>query len=378
MLLEKPVFIPESSIKKMITPQSTPKSKRITSIDIVKGIAIIMVVYGHVMQGMAHRNLMYMPFHIFSDTFIYSFHMPAFFFASGLFARLNANTSSTVLIQKKGEQLLWPYLLWALISLVTSPFVSQYTSVGSHSQVFKDVISGIVLGTQSWFLWTLFFVYVIGILTRKVDRRLLLLISLALYYMMHFYGSILPGSANRIFTMLPYFVLSSRWSDEITRILVLLETNTGKMQKANRFITGLLLALFLFLSVAITINFNIPALVLLTIKLLQGLTGTFLLILIAASISPSRIGAVLTTVGIASLAIFLLHPYFQGLSRLMVSRIAGEHNAMAIVLSVMIQTVAGVWGATIIYSLTMRYGGRWLFHFPQRNKTAVPALSKAS
>src|SRR3954463_11663954 len=153
----------------MITPQATTKGKRITSIDIVKGIAIILVVYGHVMQGMAHRNLMYLPFHIFSDTFIYSFHMPAFFFASGLFAKLNANTSSTVLIQKKAEQLLWPYLLWALISLIANPFVAQYTSAGSHPQVYKDVIFGIALGTQSWFLWTLFFVYVIGILTRKID-----------------------------------------------------------------------------------------------------------------------------------------------------------------------------------------------------------------
>src|SRR4051812_37031448 len=109
----------------MITPQATPKGKRITSIDIVKGIAIILVVYGHVMQGMAHRNLMYMPFHTFSNTFIYSFHMPAFFFASGLFARLSSNTSSTILIQKKAEQLLWPYLLWAFISLIASPFVSK-------------------------------------------------------------------------------------------------------------------------------------------------------------------------------------------------------------------------------------------------------------
>src|SRR5271154_3801883 len=54
-------------------------------VDIVKGIAIILVAYGHTAQGMMHRGWWASRGAIFSDAFIYSFHMPAFFFIGGLF-----------------------------------------------------------------------------------------------------------------------------------------------------------------------------------------------------------------------------------------------------------------------------------------------------
>ena len=158
----------------------------------------------------------------------------------------------------------------------------------------------------------------------------------------------------------------------------MLETNTTKKLRYKTLTYVMLLALFLAGTVATIIYFKVPAAALIPIKLFQGLAGTSLLILLAASVTPSRISSVLTTVGIASLAIFLLHPYFQGLSRLIVSHIAGETNSVAILLSVIVQTIAGVWGAIVIYFTTQRYGGTWLFYFPQKSKTSVPALSKVS
>ena len=52
-------------------------TKRIDFIDVAKGIAIFLVVYGHTYDG---RNL---------HLFIYSFHMPLFFFISGLLFKEN-------------------------------------------------------------------------------------------------------------------------------------------------------------------------------------------------------------------------------------------------------------------------------------------------
>jgi fucose 4-O-acetylase-like acetyltransferase len=63
-------------------------------VNIVKGIAIILVVYGHTAQGMVHRGWWASSGAAFSHTFIYSFHMPAFFFVAGLFVLdPGANTS---------------------------------------------------------------------------------------------------------------------------------------------------------------------------------------------------------------------------------------------------------------------------------------------
>ncbi|MBC1212116.1 acyltransferase family protein [Listeria booriae] len=62
-------------------------NERITWIDYAKGIGIILVVYGHVLRGVFEAGLD-IPIKLFTyeDSFIYSFHMPLFFFLSGLFA----------------------------------------------------------------------------------------------------------------------------------------------------------------------------------------------------------------------------------------------------------------------------------------------------
>jgi hypothetical protein len=67
---------------------TTEKLEPITSgtrsnlVDIVKGIAIILVAYGHTAQGAVHRGWWTGPGASFSRAFIYSFHMPAFFFVA--------------------------------------------------------------------------------------------------------------------------------------------------------------------------------------------------------------------------------------------------------------------------------------------------------
>jgi fucose 4-O-acetylase-like acetyltransferase len=56
-------------------------------VDIVKGMAIILVVYGHTAQGLVHRKWWDTPGAAFAHSFIYSFHMAACLFAAGLFVQ---------------------------------------------------------------------------------------------------------------------------------------------------------------------------------------------------------------------------------------------------------------------------------------------------
>lgn len=82
------------------------QKNRIVTLDIAKGLAITLVVYGHVMQGMGHRHLIDENFHRFSNTFVYSFHMPVFFFVSGLFSKIISNVESKELFKRKVAQIL--------------------------------------------------------------------------------------------------------------------------------------------------------------------------------------------------------------------------------------------------------------------------------
>jgi fucose 4-O-acetylase-like acetyltransferase len=340
---------------------------RLPSVDVVKAIAIVLVVYGHVTQGMARRNLMNLSFFNFTDTLVYSFHMAAFFFVSGLFTRLGSNTSSKSLVEKKVMQLLWPYLLWELINILLYPFISKYTMSGHQPLRFSTVLISVALGKTSWFLWTLFMVNIVGIVTRNLDKKLLLIASVIVYGIVSYYKFGMPDSVIKIFTMLPYFVIGSRWADEI--IAFLLKSQQGKTQFTNiyKIIAVVLLIAFLLGSTVVEVNWIIYRWPLVALKLIQGLAGTLLLLIVAEFIVNMQVEKTLVKIGVASLAIFLLHPYFQVLARIMCSPLMGKGGA-ATAFVIIFQTLVAAVCPVVIYYLTLRYGGFWLFQYPKKAK----------
>lgn len=88
-------------------------SKRIEYVDIAKGIAIMLVVMGHVLQfdmAGANRNVVF--------SFIYSFHMPLFMSLSGYvvgigYPQKKRGYRETLI--RRFNQLAVPYFVWGLI-----------------------------------------------------------------------------------------------------------------------------------------------------------------------------------------------------------------------------------------------------------------------
>ena len=71
--------------KPVVLAASTTGNMRSNAVDIMKGIAISLMTFSHTSQGMFNRGWWGGPRYFFSYDFIYSFHMPVFFFAAGLF-----------------------------------------------------------------------------------------------------------------------------------------------------------------------------------------------------------------------------------------------------------------------------------------------------
>lgn len=73
--------------------------ERLKYLDITKGIAILLMVWGHRVVTYSADDV----------RLIFSFHMPLFFIISGYF--LNRETPTELFIKKKARQLLSPYYL---------------------------------------------------------------------------------------------------------------------------------------------------------------------------------------------------------------------------------------------------------------------------
>ncbi len=127
--------------------------KRIDFIDIAKGIAIFLVVLGHTYRG---TNL---------NLFIYSFHMPVFFFISGLLFNENKYTNLVALLKNRARTLLLPYTTFYIITYFYWFFVEKYIRPGYNID-FKIPIIGFFYGNDVekymcpngvlWFLVCLF------------------------------------------------------------------------------------------------------------------------------------------------------------------------------------------------------------------------------
>lgn len=106
--------------------------KRDTNIDIIKGIGITLMVLGHSQFPLTH--------------FIYLFHMPIFFIASGYLFNLNNKHDSyslTSFVAKKFKSLWQPFFLWNTIFIILNNlFVSLhvYASDMYNYTQYQDTI----------------------------------------------------------------------------------------------------------------------------------------------------------------------------------------------------------------------------------------------
>lgn len=130
-------------------------NSRMEWVDYAKAIGIILVVYGHVQRGLYNAGLsLDEDVFILLDSIIYSFHMPLFFFLSGLFFQQSlGNRDARELILTKVDTILYPYILWMLLQGSVEVGLSNYTN-GSVS--FADVIRLWEPRAQFWFLVALF------------------------------------------------------------------------------------------------------------------------------------------------------------------------------------------------------------------------------
>ena len=141
-------------------------SKRIGYLDIARGIGILLVVLGH---------NDFEAFSPFGQQFIYSFHMPLFFFLSGYF--INTSIPFLDYFKKRFNSVLKPYLFTIFLiyfALVSFEKISFQTAIG---RIIKSLYgSGYYIDwVQLWFLPHLFVVslyaFIFITLVSKLQNR---------------------------------------------------------------------------------------------------------------------------------------------------------------------------------------------------------------
>ena len=175
--------------------------QRIAWIDILKGIGIIFFVLGHVI----HNDMIF--------NWIYSFHMPLFFFAGGYLYKKDINIVRY--IKHKFRSIMVPYFSFGLLVLMYWYFIERKFRASSQTlgEAFLGLLSGeyqyLDFNVHLWFLPCFFLVVVIyNLLNCLFEGKWIMLISVVMA-LIHSFVELpeLYWGAEKVFQYIIFFSL---------------------------------------------------------------------------------------------------------------------------------------------------------------------------
>lgn len=334
-----------------VMPGRAPSDGRIEWLDCVKGVAIFLVVFAHVVGGANYRNwFSERQFWLNLYDFIYLFHMPLFFFISGVLGveTMRERPRHDVMSGLRG--LVWPLLLWGSAGLAVEPLLHRFTSRASGAAVaIGSDIGGLFTGQVLWFLWTLFVIKLLLLPFIRLPLIWVLAGSLA-GYVWHAWSEPF-GFLGPVVRYLPFFLVGAMLSGRLRALrLVASPRQAG-------FLLAAAVGMFALLSLGLLMLNEWPALR----GLIGGMLGSAAVICLVLAIRNRIWLWILVRLGAASLAIYVLHPYFQGAAREVLVR----WLPLPPLLMVAVTTFAAVAGPLMVWELSQRYGMVWLFRLPK-------------
>ena len=348
------------------------EKKRLAWVDYLKGIAIVLVVYRHVLIGIqrsvataiAHgANVPAVPEYLEKANMIFfSFRMPLFFILSGIFISGSlAKRSLKQVIGIKFENLLYPYFIWVFLQVTLQIVLGASTNSNRSLIDYTYILYDPRRLDQFWYLPALFNTTVIYLLVKTYLKPPIwaqFLIGAALYFASPWMHGISMISDWMEFYL--FFALG----DGITTFFF--------RESTQRFLTNpwILLAItpiFFLTQVYYLGHITEPGKADFLVIALIGCLSMFILAFRMQSWDTMRF---LRVIGYHSLYIYVTHVFVAALIRIVLTRFLGIHNPFALLF---IGIVFSVIIPIMFYNLLVVDGPLWwLFSFRKEKPKAKP------
>ncbi len=343
------------------------KPPRHTWIDYARGIAIILVLYRHVFEGIKNSGISieeYLPIE-HANILFFSFRMPLFFIVSGIFVIGSLQKRGFQhFLETKARIILYPYFLWGILQITLQILLSDYVNANRSSHSYLELLYAPRTVDQFWYLYALFNVsilYVTGVHFLKINTRYNVVIGLFFFYIsilsyqykvnlgflgdiLHYYlffaigdaiGSIIKNEHNK-----KYF--------ESWKLLVLL-------------FIPFILTQYYFLKTNLeysTMNYEYveyyQPLLFIGIALMGGLYIIFL----SFFLQKYRLIAWLHVLGRHSLYIYVAHVMVLAAVRIFMTKVMGIYNVPILLV---FGIVLGLIIPVLLYKLALKLNMNWIF-----------------
>ena len=308
-----------------------PPQERLAWVDTARGIGIILVVYGHALRGHVVSGAYDPAWRAdVQDDVIYSFHMPLFFFLAGLFAQRSLTKGTAAFLRDKATTLFYPYFLWSVISIALGMLAAGAVNNTVQTDAVRDLWQTPVY--QYWFLYALLVCQLIMLVTRADWRVTVGLCAISAA----FGGGSALGMVTIGFGFYVYFGLGILIAPRISQ----LSFPPGRLVAAALALAGVFAATYLADS-------NVPLRVLIV---LRAISGSAAVIALAMLVAPRMHW--LSALGMASMAIYVLHTIFSAGLRIGLHALGYSNNLVALTLG----TIVGLIVPFLIFLVARHHG----------------------
>jgi fucose 4-O-acetylase-like acetyltransferase len=360
---------PPTGISKLFTKAfnlTLLQKSRLAWVDYLKGIAIVLVVYRHVLIGIQRSvataqaqgsNIPDVPFWLEKANMIFfSFRMPLFFILSGIFISGSlAKRTLKQVIGIKFDNLLYPYFVWVFLQVTLQILLGGNTNSNRTLIDYTYILYQPRALDQFWYLPALFNTTAIYLLVKtwlKPPAWGQLLIGLILYFSSPYVHSISMLSDWMEFYL--FFALGDT-------ISVFFFKESSQRFLKNPYTLLLITPIFFLTQLYYLAHLTEPGKADFLVIALIGCLSMFIL---AFRMQIWNVLSFLRIIGYHSLYIYVTHVFVAGLVRLSLTKFFGIHNPFILLLS---GIFFGVTIPIMFYNLLVLDGPLWfLFSFKKR------------
>ena len=274
-------------------------------IDILKGIAIILVVLGHSISYLGESSKSWS----LVNEVIYNFHMPIFFFASGFLSNkiLEFKKIELGYMKNKAIRMLLPYCSCGLLYLVFRKVLSMALGIKYDSAPLWKMLIGVNPSYSLWFLYVLFICLALSILF--VRKNNIVPIMIAALLLSVFLGFITPDGYS------PLNILSKIFKNYIYVLLgIYCGANYDKLVKYFNIVCTLV-SLAVFVASNVALHYVTEGIGNNALKIPAALSAIVIIISIARKVQNLKVSNILKILGISSMGIFVISGFIQPLMK---------------------------------------------------------------
>lgn len=328
-------------------------------VDYAKALGIILVVAGHINRGLYSSGIyISKQFYTLFDSIIYTFHMPLFFFLSGLFFIKSIDRKGKkIFFIDKFDTIFYPYVLWSLIQGGIEVILSKYTN--SKTELI-DVLSFLVYPrAQFWFLYALLMIFIFSALIYRRDSfQKSLPIIIAISFLAYIFSNVMGSSfhINYITNYIIFFFIGCLYH------------SLSLTERFNFGWKSLLLCCLIFCAGQYIFHINLGLVYTDTgvFTFILAITGIAFITLLSMQLEKIKIKP-LETIGTLSMVIYLLHILAGSGSRIVLSKLLHIQNWY---IHIIAGTFIGIVAPVVFYFIAKKCNINFLFSYPRKKQTS--------